>query len=401
MLCTDGQYIQGEKSKGYKFTERYSNVPLVRYNYPAFQQGITIEPIQAEIYSEENRDFISNTIIDYTYLSYWYSTKELHIDNETASSYAYSVMQQKFNQGRLSWDVNKDKSHGNVVIRKFPLTQYHAALYNINCIAIGDYKVSIDSNVHRLHSAITNIQRDYRNFLTYNGRHLANIDIANSQPYLLCLLLNPLFWDKLSNLSLNIGMLPSNIQERFSEEQISNIVSYLYSLNLEKVQNYITKASRGELYNYMVDVINLNNTSKPLDRDTIKTMMLIVFFSSNRFFQQSDAKLKRIFDQHFPAIYELIKLTKSHHKADLACLLQSIESEIILHRCCERIWEEGNHQVPIFTIHDSIATTIEHVEYVKAAMREELSNAVGLIPTLSIEYWNLSQIKYPNMLPRT
>ena len=37
MLGTDGQYSQGEKSKGYKFTERYENVSLVRYNYPAFQ----------------------------------------------------------------------------------------------------------------------------------------------------------------------------------------------------------------------------------------------------------------------------------------------------------------------------------------------------------------------------
>lgn len=42
MLCTDGQYIQGEKSKGYKFTERYENVSLVRYNYPAFQGEVKL-----------------------------------------------------------------------------------------------------------------------------------------------------------------------------------------------------------------------------------------------------------------------------------------------------------------------------------------------------------------------
>lgn len=34
VLCTDGRYIQGEKSKGYKFTERYENTQLVRYDYP-------------------------------------------------------------------------------------------------------------------------------------------------------------------------------------------------------------------------------------------------------------------------------------------------------------------------------------------------------------------------------
>lgn len=64
-----------------------------------------------------------------------------------------------------------------------------------------------------------------------------------------------------------------------------------------------------------------------------------------------------------------------------------MESEIILHRCCKRIWEEDNHQVPVFTIHDSIATTIEHVEYVQTVMREELTKAIGIAPTLKIEQW--------------
>jgi hypothetical protein bacD2_16835 len=80
--------------------------------------------------------------------------------------------------------------------------------------------------------------------------------------------------------------------------------------------------------------------------------------------------------------------------------LQSIESEIILHRCCKRIWEEGNPQVPVFTIHDSIATTTEHVEWVKGIMQEELTNAIGVSPSLTIEHWNLSKVKHPNILQR-
>ena len=79
-------------------------------------------------------------------------------------------------------------------------------------------------------------------------------------------------------------------------------------------------------------------------------------------------------------------------------LLQSIESEIILHRCCKRIWKEGNHQVPVFTIHDSIATTVEHVEWVKGIMQRELTNAIGIPPNLTDEHWNLSQVKNPDIL---
>ena len=80
--------------------------------------------------------------------------------------------------------------------------------------------------------------------------------------------------------------------------------------------------------------------------------------------------------------------------------MQSIESEIILHRCCKRIWDERNHQVPVFTIHDSIATTLENVEYVKSVMEEELRKAIGVTPTLSVERWNVSQLKHPDLFPR-
>ncbi len=385
-IC-DGHYIPGKISRGFKFAPQYEETRLIKYTYSTVQQGEQIKAIPSEIYDEETQQYIPNLLLNFPYLSYWYEQKLLHIDELKASKYAYTIMQKKFSSGITSWDINRDKSHGSYICRKYPRSQYNAIIHNISSIAIGDYNVKIDSNVHRLHSAITNMQKNYRKFLTYDGQPLVNIDIANSQPYLLCLLLNPSFWDKDSNLSFNIGMLPSNIQERFSEEQISNITNYLHSLNLEQIQDYITKASEGKIYDYMVDVINSGNTSNRVDRDTIKTMILIVFFSSNRYFHQIDAKLKRIFNQHFPAIYKLIRLTKSNHKSDLACLLQSIESEIILHRCCRRIWEEGYHQVPVFTIHDSICTIIENEELVKKIMVQELTCTIGYIPFIKIEKW--------------
>ncbi len=377
VLCTDGQYIQGEKSKGYKFTERYASMPLVRYDYPAFQQSV--EAIPAEIYSEENGKFISNTVIDYPYLTHWYTQKELHIDKQAAENYALAVMRDKFNRGIESWDINRDKSRGNFVKRKYPFTQYHAALHNINSIALGDYKVSIDTNVHRLHSVITNLQKIYRRFLNYNSAPLVNIDISNSQPYLLCLLLNPLFWDKNSEISLNIGMLPQNVQEKFTEVHLEEIKTYVTSLDWrnESLNNYVQKASEGGVYEFMLQVIN-RNLNTTLVRDDIKVMILTTLFSKNRFMP----KCKQYFRRNFPSIYDLISLTKKNDHTALSCLLQSIESEIILHRCCKRIWEEGNQQVPVFTIHDSICTTSDYTDFVSSIMQQILTESIGLSPNL-------------------
>lgn len=397
VLCTDGHYIQGEKSKGYKFTEQYANMPLVRYDYPAFQGHAGAIP--QEVYSEEDGTFVTNILYgNYPYLSYWYLTQKLHIDKQAATLYAYDLMQNKISQGSQSWDINKDKSNGNVTVRKHPVCQYQAALYNINSIAIGDYKVSIDTHVHRLHSVITNIQKDYRNFLTYDGQVLASIDIKNSQPYLACALLNPMFWHINNELSLSLYSLPEDIQR--------SITSVALPLELEKFFDkcsnndftpYKEIVANGRMYETIAEVCQ-SHLQKPISRDEAKVLMFHLLFSSNQGKHDNTTigSMKHIFSvELFPQIAQLFKIIKHRYKGipvkkqhnRLACLLQSIESEIILHRCCKRIWEECNHQVPVFTIHDSIATTVEFVEYVKTIMKEELTEAIGIAPTLEIEQW--------------
>ena len=43
--------------------------------------------------------------------------------------------------------------------------------------------------------------------------------------------------------------------------------------------------------------------------------------------------------------------------------------------------------LPIFTIHDSIATTVGNEDYIQKVMQEELTKHIGHPPTLSVEYW--------------
>lgn len=397
VLCTDGQYIQGEKSKGYKFTEQYANVPLKKYDYPAFQGKV--EAIPQEVYSEGNGIFITNTLSeDYPYLSHWYLTQKLHIDKQAAISYAQDLMQYKLSQGIQSWDINKDKTNGSAIVRKHPLSQYQAALYNINSIDIGDYKVSIDTHVHRLHSAITNIQKDYRNFLTYDGQALASIDIKNSQPYLACALLNPMFWHVNNELSLSLYSLPEDIQRSISSVALPlELEKFFSKCSNDDFIQYKEVVANGRMYETIAEICQ-SHLQNPISRDEAKVLMFYLLFSSNQGKHDNTTinSMKNIFSiELFPKVAQLIKLIKHRYKGGpvkkqhnrLACLLQSIESEIILHRCCKRIWEECNHQVPVFTIHDSIATTVEFVEYVKTIMKEELTKAIGIAPTLEIEQW--------------
>lgn len=377
VIITDGLYISGNKSLGYKFTDQYNNSSLVRYSYNNISLA-DIPAINNDVFCDEKGDFVENQVMEYPYLYHWYDTKLLQILSEQAIQYAYSDKERKLRLGREHWDINRDKSREGNIVRKNPTTQYYAAMHNIAELDIHHYNVQIDNNVHRLHSVITNIQKRYRQFLRYDGMPLVGVDISNCQPYLLCMLLNPLFWEH--NIHFNLWNLPHNTQLYFNVRKISEIKTYLSNLQDADLRDYLTKASEGQVYEYMAETIN-NKHNRNLSRDEVKTMMMTVLFSDNRHLPE----LKRLFMYNFPAIYELIKIIKRGNHRALACLLQNIESEIILHRCCKRIWYEYNQAIPVFTIHDSICTTQENVNVVVNIMTEELGNAIGLAPHLTIE----------------
>ena len=380
VLITDGEYIAGVKSLGYKFSDQYNNTPLIDYQYNNIPLQ-EISGINQEIYDDETNSFITNPVLDFPYLYYWYSTNGLTIQKDEAIEFANHERQRKLALGRDSWDINRDLSTSRKIVYKNPITQYNAAIHNIIAIDLCQYNVQIDSNVHRLHSVITNIQKSYRNYLRYGDNPLVGIDISNSQPYILCLLLNPLFWERHSNNNITLWHLPSNIQQYFSNDKIAEIIGYLHTLDNQSLNDYKIRASNGQVYEYMRDTIN--STRYSLSRDDVKIMMMIVLFSDNRYLPP----LKRLFRQNFPAIYGLIKIIKRREHRALACLLQSIESEIVLHSCCKRIWEEYNQEIPVFTIHDSICTTPQYVEVVRGIMSDEFENAIGLSPHLKIERW--------------
>ena len=376
VLITDGIAFKGEKSYGYKFSPEYENQPMIRYIYLA-ARDVRPEPVLEERFNRHTGKFEHNPLLDCPYLSYWYKQMKLGI-NPAAEDFAW-------HRRTIAYRGSSNKD---------PQAQYQSALCNIIALENKEYKAQIDSNVHRLHSAITNMQKDYRNFLKYDGQELTAIDISNSQPFLLCILFNPDFWDRDSDAYINIGHLPENIQKLFRPSLVSEIKKHIAATSVTEFQEYIREASAGNLYEFMQSEIN----NPEIDRSRVKTMILITFFSDNRYISQKteDAALKRRFRALFPKIYELIALCKRSRKNRFACLLQSVESEIILHRCCKRIWDEGGHKIPVFTIHDSIATTAENVKFVRNIMDEELTRAAGVHPSFKTELWSESNLMTNN-----
>ncbi|AHW62351.1 hypothetical protein FH5T_20015 [Draconibacterium orientale] len=67
--------------------------------------------------------------------------------------------------------------------------------------------------------------------------------------------------------------------------------------------------------------------------------------------------------------------------------MQRIESEVILRKVVSRIASEKPN-LPIFTIHDSVATTVGDEKYVKNVMKEEIKSFTKLNAKFGLEYWD-------------
>jgi hypothetical protein len=64
-------------------------------------------------------------------------------------------------------------------------------------------------------------------------------------------------------------------------------------------------------------------------------------------------------------------------------MMQREEAKFMLHTVCRRLFTY-HKEVPVFTIHDSIMTTEEHVPLVRRIISEEF-HRLGLHPTLKEE----------------
>lgn len=81
-----------------------------------------------------------------------------------------------------------------------------------------------------------------------------------------------------------------------------------------------------------------------------------------------------------------MSMIKSKSHPTLAVILQNLEADLILNQTC-KIISEKNSEIPLYTLHDSIITTEENVEFVQNEMISVLSQNLGISPSIKVEEW--------------
>jgi hypothetical protein len=387
----DGQYIPDEKSYSFRFTEEYRTqiIPIsysTKYTFANKTQKL-LKPIDKDTQK-------------YPYLHKWFN-KSLTID-ESAAMYYLGL--------RHMIDRKEDKTKA--------LDRYNSAVIGVDKMADSNYYFSVDTTAGRLHTNYTSMPSEIRNFTKYDGQELVSLDFKNSQPVMSTLLFAPQFWvknetiyeneQKKVKLLTNISVLDPyffnfyDLSPKFLP--ILNISTYTTStyacplmlaemgvpIENEDVGTYITEVLKGELYEYIEKrVQELNGDYEDRTRKEIKTMIFTIMFSGNK----KSSSEKDLFKQLFPSVYTMFAFIKRTKKELLPIMLQTIESKLFLDRIARRIAKE-RPELPIFTIHDSITTTVGNESYVERIMEEETIKAIGVRPSIDISLWSQSNIKW-------
>lgn len=377
-IITDMKYIPGEKSRGYLINKynghqaQVKRIPVVDFKVKQKKKAEQ----QIEVKEREK------TVKKHKHLTQWFNDK-LEIDAENA-----------INMIEQMYPEQTGGIRGTKKGKASDWAKRYKAIYAITKFANKEFYCSIDDNVGRFHSNLTNIKREIRNHITYDGQKLVNVDIKNSQPLFSTLLLQKSFYQNQPAL-LNFFSFPTFLQLLLPPSSIntsnhsSNTTIIMLVESLKKITDkgfgeYESYVNSGEFYKKLAKAVY---PTLPFDKQNMKNMVFTILFSNNRFMGQEGAKPKRDFRDAFPNVYEVFRLIKVNNHRALAHLLQRIESNVIIGAAASRIAKERPN-LPYFTIHDSIATTVDNEEYVANIVAEEVTRLTKLKVKVGFENWD-------------
>ena len=374
IIVVSKQYIPQIQCKGYRLDFKYYNSGVVTI---PMQKENNIIRTKVNALKAEYKKIQKENTANHTHLTKWFD-KKLVFDKAGAlqemqvlypiSGYGISAKQRaKIKNGRFKTSRAIER------------------------LANQDFYNNIDDNIGRFHSNLTNLKKELRKHLTYDGQTLIALDIKNAQPLFTGVLLDPGFYGSGQNLNLenmiekNPKMNKNPKRLKKSKKEILNYIMFpllSQSLCQKEFDEYKRIIQSGIFYE---EFSKIAFPGRPVKRDDIKLMVLQLYFADNRHGPYIHRMVKP-FIKVFPTVYKIFSLLKKNEKRVLSHILQRIETLVVIEAATRRISNEQPH-LPIFTIHDSIATTLGNELYVERVMKEEIERITGLDASIGRELW--------------
>lgn len=321
VLLTDNQYIKGEKSKSY-----FINPLLLKEGLTNFH--LKNGAIKRKLVNKNSKE--KRTELDH-----------FKFDHELA--------------------INKLKE----LIKENGELKLWSQLYVINAIKNGDYWYFRDLKGQRLHHPFTCLKKELRKHISSDNQPLVGIDLKNAQPFLLASILNHCFFSPQKEMALILSANP--IIEAISVNQ--------QLVNQNSLMEFIRYSVEGSLYE-QIQLKLESRMAKNWTRNQVKQKFIISLFSNR------DNMFTRVLIEEFPDVMDFIHKMQKISKAELANILQRLESYIFI----DRIASEVNSFLTnnFYTVHDSIYVKESFLSIVKEICQRNTKLVTGFTGTFSI-----------------
>ena len=313
VLETDGKYISGYKSTGYRLTPEYK----------AGKWSLI-----------EIKDSKLNLKLD--------TKHSLNKAKTDLAGRGYQVCNYWMNE--LSINLRQAKS----LINKFEEESIRDS-YTLSSTMIHEkeFFYTVDKTAGRLHNNIANFPTPLRKYLNINGNALWNVDIANSQP-------------------LFLGVLMINRQ----------------GIDKTELEKYLQVCIDGQFYEKLAEFaeLDIDLTDYKVRKEFKQKIFQGCLFDRNR---KELSKWELIFQKAFPTIFNEVRNMKRKDYNSVAIALQREEAKFIFHTVDVIDRTLGRNTVPLLTIHDSIVSDEHNIFMVEQIMTEEFKNKYNITPKLT------------------
>ena len=206
------------------------------------------------------------------------------------------------------------------------------------------------------------MSKSLRAKLRSDDRTLVEVDVKNSQPFLIPHVIRDYIWREGKK---------GKREETKKKDRREQEVKSKHSVLEDELKNFHNLVVDGNFYELF---------ESESDRNSIKEMVFTYIFSKDNL--KTVSCIQKTLQKQFPKICNVIAQMKRENHRVFAHCLQKLESDIVIEGACRALMAR-EPEMPIVTVHDSILTTEPFVEIVSEELQRAFEDRCGVVPAMT------------------